>query len=71
MTAKEKLDIWMGASVFFDEETEEWWKLIEAYVDEEHLARCADCNPSDAGFCDSCDRIDPDNPPERDNEGYQ
>jgi len=71
MTAKEKLDDWICASVLLDEETEDLWNLIEAYVKEEHEARCSDCNPSDAGFCDSCERIDPDNPPERENEGYQ
>ena len=38
----------------------DWFmKLIKEYAEEEHQAHC-----------DDCDRIDPDNPPERDNEGY-
>jgi len=68
MTAKEKLDSWIGASVLLDEETEELWKLIEAYVDEEHEERCDDCNPRDAGLCDDCEERmgEP-----RRNEGYE
>ena len=66
MTAKEKLDSWIGTSVLLDEETEELWKLIEAYVDEEHEARCDDCE--ERKNCDDCDerRGEP-----RHNEGYE
>lgn len=67
LTAKEELDIFLGQ--IDDYNPDNLRKLIEAHVEEEHLIRCGDCNPKDAGFCDNCDERRSDEP--RRNEGYE